>query len=476
MRAAIYARISREDLGNIDNTDIQVKEGLAYIAEQAGWQHVATFVDDNISAFSEHAKRPDYERLLAYIHGNNVDVVVCTEPSRLNRRLWKSIGLFQLAESTDLRAIATTDGGGFDLSTKEGIHNAIQAAIEAEKESLRQATRIKRKKAVRAQAGRFNGGSRPYGYEADGLTIREDEAEIIEELADRLLDGESARTIVLDFRRRGIKTATGKDWMADTIQRIVESPRICGIRTHHGVEYPAQWPAIISREKWEQVRLIWDARYTSQQRVQPRKYLLTGVVTCGLCDTPMVGQAWRDPRRGAVSPRYRCPKDEAYNHRPGCGKVFRLAEPMEILVSEAVLYRLNSPDFLKALGAEANDYELKAMIDQQRADEARRDAVRAAYADGQLSLQDMIFIKNRLEEAMEARRRQMATMQSGRVLARIPVSANLRQMWDEADLDFQRDLIRLVVDKIIVLPGKTQRPWRGKYRFDPSLIQINWRV
>jgi DNA invertase Pin-like site-specific DNA recombinase len=476
MRAGIYARISREDVGNIDNTDIQVKEGVAYIAQQEGWQHVATFVDENISAYSEHTRRPDYERLLDCILGNNLDVVVCTEPSRLNRRLWKSIGLFQLAETTDLRAISTTDGGGFNLSTPEGIHNAITAAIEAEKESLRQASRIKRKKAVQARAGTFNGGSRPFGYEADGITVRESEAIIIRELAQRLLDGESSRSIVLDLRRREIKTATGRQWAADTLKRVFESKRICGVRTHLGVEYPASWPAIIPREQWEQIRLILNTRSNSETRVQPRRYLLTGVVMCGLCDTSMIGSSWHDTRSGIVTARYRCPKDEAYHHRPGCGKVFRSAEPIEILVSEAVLYRLDSPDFLKALGAQANDYELKDMIDQQRADEARRDAIRTAYADGKIGLQDMIFIKNRLEEAMETRRRKMATMQSGRVLARIPVSTNLREMWDGADLDFQRDLISLVVEKVFVLPGRTQRPWRGKYRFDPSLIHIQWKV
>jgi site-specific DNA recombinase len=476
MRAGIYARISREDVGNIDNTDIQVKESAAYIAQQKGWQHIATFVDDNISAYSDYTRRPDYERLLDCIRGNNIDVVVCTEPSRLNRRLWKSIGLFQLAETTDLQAIATTDGGGFNLSTTEGIHNAIAAAIEAEKESLRQASRIKRKKAVQARAGTFNGGSRPFGYETDGITVRESEAAIIRELAERLIDGESSRTIVLDLRRRGIRTATGKQWAADTLRRVFESKRICGVRTHHGIEYPATWPAIISPEQWEQVRLIWDARTSSKTRVQPRRYLLTGIAMCGLCDTPMIGSSWQDPRRGSVTPRYHCPKDEAYHHRPGCGKVFRSAEPMETLVSEAVLYRLDSPDFLKVLGAQANDHELKDMIDQQRADEARRDAIRAAYADGQVGLQDLMFIKNRLEEAMEARRRKMATMQSGRVLARIPVSMNLQEMWESADLDFQHDLIRLVVEKVVVLPGRTQRPWRGKYRFDPNLIQIHWKV
>jgi len=67
-------------------------------------------------------------------------------------------------------------------------------------------------------------------------------------------------------------------------------------------------------------------------------------------------------------------------------------------------------------------------------------------------------------------------MQSGRVLSRIPLGASMREVWETADLDFKRDLIRLVVEKVVVLPGRTYQHWRGKYRFDPSLVQIHWKV
>src|SRR5919198_139876 len=165
LRAAPYARISREDLGNVDNTDIQLEEGLEYITRE-GWEHVATFVDDNVSAYSEQAHRPDYERLLALIRANKLDVVVVTEPSRLNRRLWNSIGLFRLAETTDFKWIKTADGlGGFNLSTPEGRDNAINAAIEAERESRRLGERQKRKKRRQIKDGKDTGGPRAFGYE-----------------------------------------------------------------------------------------------------------------------------------------------------------------------------------------------------------------------------------------------------------------------------------------------------------------------
>ncbi len=475
LRAAPYARISREDLGNIDNSDIQIEECLESITRE-GWQHVATFVDNNVSAYSEHAHRPNYERLLAFIRANKLDIVVVTEPSRLNRRLWDSIGLFRLAETTDFKWIKTADGaGGFDLSTPEGRDNAINAAIEAERESRRLGERQKRKKRRQAREGKFSGGPRAYGFEKDGVTIRESEAAILREVAGRLIDGESKRSITADLQERDVKTATGRNWEPTTISHIFQSPRICGYRTHHGTLYPAEWPAIISRDDWEKLQLLRRALDTTMART----YLLTGIAVCGACGTAMLGQTahpWRG--NGTVYRRYRCPKDELYKRRAGCGTVYRQAEPLEILVTEAVLKALNSPKLLVAVSTQANDGELRALVDEERADEAQLQELKTAWANRVrgLTLQDMLSMKAMIEDNMEARRRQMAMMQSGRVLSRIPLGASMREVWETADLDFKRDLIRLVVEKVVVLPGRTYQHWRGKYRFDPSLVQIHWKV
>jgi site-specific DNA recombinase len=479
MRAAPYARISKEDVGNVDNTDSQLDECRAWITEN-GHELVGTYVDNNISAYS-NARRPDYERLLRDVEANKIDIIVCTEPSRLNRNLRNSVSLIAQAYTTSLQHIAVTDPErhGFDLSTKSGIQNALEAAIEDEKEVTRLSGRQKRKQRVRAKEGKRNGGPRPFGYEPDGMTIRESEAVILREVVRRLLDGESSRSIVLDLRRRGLKTPTGKEWHGHTLRRIISSPRMCGIRTHLGTHYKAQWPAIISEGDWQRVQVMWRAR-ARHGTAQPRRYLLTGILSCGNCDTRMVGQTWHDTRRpGTATRRYRCAKDEAYHHRSGCGTIFRVAEPIDLLVSEAMLRRLDSPDFIRALGAQANAGELKATIDERQHKEDHTHELLDDRARGILNRAEYEYARHIVEDEIEAINRQLATMQSGRTLSRIPFDGSLRQVWEEADIDFKRDLIKLLVKKVVVLPGRTQRLCKIQgqtFRFDASLIRITWEV
>jgi site-specific DNA recombinase len=480
MRAAIYARISREDEGNVDNTDIQVDESQDFIDSQ-GWECVGVYVDDNLSAYSK-VRRKDYDRLLADLQANKIDVIVCTELTRLNRRLWYSVDLFRLAESTSLQRIATTDDGGADLSTREGIQNAVTLAIEAEKESTRISTRQKRKHRVLAKAGKANGGPRPFGHQRTGkgeLTVYEPEAVIVREVVQRLLDGESANNVIQDLRRRDIKTATGKKFHAADMKRLIESPRLCGKRTHHGTLYESEYiEAIISVEDWEQLQLIWGAR-AANKGVQSRRYLLSGILHCGRCDTPMVGRRLHDVRSGRIYNRYICPKDEAYHHKAGCGKVFRNGDPIDLLVSEAVLLRLDSPDFRAALGTQSNEAELRELLNQRQAKIAKRDSIYNDYLADAISREMWLRGQAALDEMIESINRQLASMESGRTLARIPLEGTLHQVWEEADLDFKRDLIKLLVKKIMVLPGRTQGRWKFKgqeFQFDPSLIQIEWEV
>lgn len=480
LRAATYARISREDEGNVDNTDIQVDEAREFI-DQQGWECVGVYIDDNRSAYSGR-RRKDYERLLVDIQAGKLDVIVVTEMSRLNRRLWESIDLFRMAQTTTLAHIATTDGGGINLSTPEGIENAIKLAMEAERESRQTSRRMKRKHRVLANEGKANGGFRPFGHQRTGkgvLSIHEPEAVIVREIVRRLLDGESGRSVLHDLRRRAIKTTTGKDFHASDLVRIIESPRLCGLRTHLGTLHDSEYiEPIISRSDWEQLQLVWDAR-AANKGVQARRYLLSGIVVCGHCRTPMVGRRWHDTRTGKTYRRYICPKDEAYHHRPGCGRVFRNAEPIDLLVSEAVLRRLDSPKFLATLGTQTNEAELQELLNQRQAKIAKRDSLYSDYLSDVITRDLWLRGKGDLEDMIDAINRQLTTMQSGRSLARIPLDGTLREVWKSADLDFKRDLIKLLVTKIVVLPGRTQQLTEingQRFRFDPSLIQIVWEV
>jgi hypothetical protein len=47
----------------------------------------------------------------------------------------------------------------------------------------------------------------------------------------------------------------------------------------------------------------------------------------------------------------------------------------------------------------------------------------------------------------------------------------LRQAWAERGLDWRRELISIVIDKIVIAPAA-----RGTYKFDPSRVQLIWRA
>src|SRR4051794_26897731 len=123
MDAAIYARLSSDRAGLSINTAIQRREAAAYI-EGLGWQLAVERTDDDTSASRYSTKpRPGYQALLADIRAGRVEIVVCTEMTRLYRRVEELLELIRLAETTRLRKIETTDGMGYDLSTGIGIYN-----------------------------------------------------------------------------------------------------------------------------------------------------------------------------------------------------------------------------------------------------------------------------------------------------------------------------------------------------------------
>jgi site-specific DNA recombinase len=143
-----------------------------------------------------------------------------------------------------------------------------------------------------------------------------------------------------------------------------------------------------------------------------------------------------------------------------------------------MLRRLDSPDFIRALGAQANAGELKATIDERQHKEDHKRELLDDRARGILNRAEYEYAKHIVEDEIEAINRQLATMQS-RTLSRIPFDGSLRQVWEEADIDFKRDLIKLLVRKVVVLPGRTQRLCKIQgqtFRFDASLIRIMWEV
>ena len=479
MRCAAYARLSIEREASSDNVETQIEECETYTEEQ-GWTLAHIFSDADISASKYSRKpRPGYGQLLEAVRAGEVDCIIITEMPRLYRRLEELLELMHLAETTTLKRIETTDRDYYDLSTGMGVHNAVAAVNTAVLESRRTSDRMKRKRRAEAKAGKAHGGIRPYGYEKGGMVVREDEASTVRECKDLILAGDSILNIVRMLNLRGVTTATGGKWYPRNLEQILTSKRITGVRVHNGLEYPATWPAIITREDGERLTLILGGRGKVGKR-QPKTYLLSSMVHCGRCGKPLVSSGTQLGKGGPVQRKYRCKHIDNSGMVWGCGKVVRTAEPVEALVTEAVLYRYDSADLAKTLRG-AGEPEIDTLLDAYNMHKLKLTELVTDYATGLLNRQQLAQAKSVVEEALEATRAKLAKLESGRTLASIPIDKTVHEAWESSDLTWRRSLISLLVEKVVVQPSrpgrhKWQSPDGREWAFDPTKIEIVWRV
>jgi site-specific DNA recombinase len=473
VRVAIYARISRDSSGISENTDIQISLCKEY-AEGRGWEVVGIFQDNDISASKYSTKPcPGYNILIAALKSDGIEAVLVVEMSRLYRRIEELLELIKLAETTSLNHIvAIEEGSGYDLSTGIGIRNAVSSVNNAVYESRKLSDRLKRKFRARAKSGLAHGGSRPYGYETGGMVIREEEAQIIRQAAARIIQGTSVATIVKDLNDRGVPSASGKKWGHKSLKQVITRKRLVGIRTHRGVEYPAAWPPILLLEEWEMVQVALRASY--RKRIFGRTYLLTGLLECGSCGKPLLGDA--HPNRTGQEPkrRYSCKKGDNYGGYIGCGKVSRLSEPIEMLVSEAVLYRLESEDLAALLAPKTP--EIKPLLERYQLLQQRLQDFVKDYATGLLDRQQLALAKGEVEDEIARIQAELTAAQPCQALSMIEAGQTVKDAWEQEGLEWRRNLISLLVEKVVVHPGYPGRSrWRG-FVFDPSKVEIVWRV
>lgn len=459
MDAVIYARLSQDRNGESTSTERQVRDCEAF-AESKGWRVVAHYVDSDLSAYSSGIIRPQYERMLEDVAAGKADAIVGWKLDRLLRRPRELERLLELCEVSGARIATLQDG--IDTSTNFGEVMPRMLSIFAEMESKNISIRQRSKAAELAAAGRHHGGgTRPYGLSPDWSKIVESEASVLREAADRVLSGESLRGVAMDLNRRGITTSKGGEWRPETLRQTLVSPRIAGLRTHHGaIVGRGGYPAILDESTYR--RLEATLRHGSGRGPQARKYLLTGFVRCHACGRPMVGHRQQGGRE-----TYIC-----HGAPRGCGRTKIGAEPLDEMVRDAVLERLDSPEIVAAIDEHEGRSTSAVDVDELRADEeALEQLSRDFYVDRIIGRSEYLVARSALEARIESARARLArTNGTGRVRTLAGFGEKLREAWDREPLDWRRAILETVADRIVIGPAK-----RGLNRFDPARVSIEWR-
>ncbi len=464
MRAAIYTRISSDPSGRRAGVQRQADE-CAALVESRGWELAASFEDNDRSAYSGR-RRDGYEALLLAIDAGEIDAVVAWHPDRLHRSPTELERFIDLVERHGT-AVATVQGGSYDLSTASGRMTARVVGAVARHESEHKSERHKAKAAELAKQGKVSGGgTRPFGYEVDRITVRESEADLIRDAVRSIIEGASLGSVVADWQTRGVVTPAGKPWRRTPLKRMLSSPRIAGLRAHRGeVIGPAEWVAVITEADHHAIAANLDSR--KQPRRAARKYLLTGgLAVCGLCGDPLVARPRSDGRRCIVCPG---------GVMGGCGKIRILAEPLEDHVRDRVLDALASPALIEAVdrdGAGAVDGE--ALVADLRTTEAALDQLAVDhYTERLIGRSEFLAARSALDQRIAGLKDQLAAAGRTPILGDLEGAAAeiLADAWETAALAWRRQLLAAVVERVVIKPAV-----RGRNRFDPDRIEIVWTV
>jgi site-specific DNA recombinase len=459
-RALIYARLSQDRNGESTSTTRQVADCESWAAAR-GWEVVGRYVDADLSAFRDVA-RPEYERMLGAVADGETDVILSWKLDRLLRRPRELERLLHLCETSGARIATLQDG--IDTSTNFGEVMPRMLSIFAEMESKNISIRQRSKAAEIAKAGRHHGGgTRPFGLSADWRRTRPKEAAIIHEAAARILAGEPLRSVAMDLNRRSIPTSTGGQWRAETLRQTLVSPRVAGLRTHHGVVVGSGgYPAILDEDTYR--RLEATVRHRNGSRgPQGRKYLLSGFLRCHACNRPMYGHRNADGRLTYIcAPQPR-----------GCGRTKIGAEPVDELVRDRVLDYLDTPALAAALEAHERKSAGTIDLDALRRDEsALEELARDYYADHIIGKAEYLAARDTLQRRIEAAQRKLSRSNgSGTLHGLAGTGVALREVWEHEPLDWRRTIIGAVLESITIGPAR-----RGYNRFDPTRVgEPVWR-
>jgi site-specific DNA recombinase len=460
--AAVYARISSDTEGRALGVSRQL-EDCRRLAESLGWRVAQEYVDNDLSAYSGK-RRPAYEQMLTDLADGLRDAVICYHVDRLTRR---PVELEHFVATVDVAGVRQVRfvSGDMDLGTGDGLLiGRIMAAVAAN-ESAAKSRRVSRKMDQIAAEGRPHGGNRrPFGYENDRITVRPDEAEVIRQMVGRYLAGESLRSLCMWLEDNGIRTTTGVEWHSPSLRGVLRSGRIAGLREHRGeVVGPAVWDAIITPADRDRV-LARMAEQAVTGRRSPRRYLLSGLLRCGRCG----GKLFSSPR--GERRRYVCVSGP--DHGGGCGRLTVTAEPLEQMLAEAILQRLDSPALAEAMSGQSGNTLAVELSDALAADQTQLDELAAMFGKQEISAREWRAAREPVERRMRDRQRQLRATTHTDALAGLPCNGSqLRDQWPGLNLTRQAAIVSAILDHAVIDPGQT-----GSRALDPGRVRAVWRI
>lgn len=366
MQVAIYARVSTDRQRERQTIRAQLRL-LPEFATREGWDVVETYVDDGISGETVDA-RPAFQRLLADAERGLFETVLVIDLDRITRSRRSAEGalIFDHFREHGVK-LATPTQGLIDLDDEDqdllvGIKREL---AKWEKRKILARTMRGKREAVRN--GSRHASVDPYGYTwvRDPSNPRRgryeqvsEEAKIVRRIFRMTAEENLGRAqVAWRLNSEGLRTRPTKKkpqggrWATSTIGKMLRSSTYKGEfhvfkKDVDPITIPV--PPIVSDELWAAAQHAIAERKPGRKWKHDRRYLLSGLVRCGVCGYAMWVVNAR-PHAHTKNAYYRCSSTNSWR-RMGlegpCGNKHHRVDLVDELVWERVSSLLADTDLL----------------------------------------------------------------------------------------------------------------------------------
>ena len=305
--AALYARVS-SDRQDVDLSVSAQLRALKDYARANGYSVARQYIDEAESG--RVADRPQFREMIE--EGSKAkapfDVILVWKFSRFTRKREHAVAFKSMLRRKGIRVVSITEHAD-DSPTGKLMEAIIESVDEFYSENLAQ--EVVRGMREAASRGFFLGSKAPFGYrrvkvsygmkERPTLEVDPATAPVVKEIFESSLSGYGLKEICRTLNDRGI-TNRGKRWYKGGLHYLLTNEAYTGTavwgrttkveKAQDPVRVEGAWPALVSRELFDAVQQAMRDRAPKVQRPGRvgSKFLLSGLLKCGVCGRPYSGQ------------------------------------------------------------------------------------------------------------------------------------------------------------------------------------------
>ena len=209
-KVAAYARVSMQSERMMHSISAQVSYYSELIQKNPDWEYAGVYADEGISGTGT-AKRDEFRRMVADCEAGKIDIVLTKSISRFARNTLDVIKITRKLREINVD-VYFEEQGIHSIDPASEFYITIYGSI-AQSESENISANVKWGKAQSAKQGNVPSQCKHFlGYtkNADGeIEIVPEEAEIIREIYERYLSGESLHGIKCYLEEKEIPTPAG---------------------------------------------------------------------------------------------------------------------------------------------------------------------------------------------------------------------------------------------------------------------------